>query len=76
MNLKTQYILVAVKKEEYLQELLKELEGYITKSTSNGDMDIKHNLENFTTYIEIKKGARGWRRRGYSSCPRKNICCK
>lgn len=56
MNLTTKYIIIAVKKKEYLQELLKELEEYITKSTSDGEIDIKHNLKNFTTYIEIKKG--------------------
>lgn len=44
--------IIAVKEEKILTKILKELEGYITISNN----EIKHNLEGFTTYKEIKKG--------------------
>ncbi len=46
--------IVTVKEKEVLKELLEDLEGYITKSTSNNELDVKHNL-GFTNYIETKK---------------------
>lgn len=54
--LKTNYIIVAGKDENDLNKLLEDLKEYIVEGMTNDEIDIKHNFNDFKTYIATKKG--------------------
>ena len=54
--LDTSYIIVAGKNEKDLKKLLEDLREYIVEGITNDEIDIKHNFNDFKTYIATKKG--------------------
>ena len=50
------YIIVAVKDENYLKQVINELKEYIVEKADDSEFDLQHNLKNFKTYFGIKKG--------------------
>ena len=50
------YIIVAVKEKNDLDNILSDLNEYIVRKTDSSEYVLNHNLGNFFTYIGVQKG--------------------